>query len=236
MHNLSDITAVLLAGGLGTRLKPIVSDKPKILADICNRPFVTFLLDQLVMADIRDVVLCTGYMADQVYEKLGDVYKSLKLTYSKENTPLDTGGALRLALPHIKSDFALVMNGDSFVNVKFAVYIDWFLKNKCAAALLLANVSDTRRFGKVLVDENGRLVSFKEKESNSNSGWINAGVYLIKKSLIETIPEETPFSLEREFFPKLVDQGLWGFQFEGEFIDIGTPETFAYAEKFFLSI
>ena len=112
----------------------------------------------------------------------------------------------------------------------------WFFKNKCAAALLLANVSDTRRFGKVLVDENGRLVSFKEKESNSNSGWINAGVYLIKKSLIETIPKETPFSLEREFFPKLVDQGLWGFQFEGEFIDIGTPETFAYAEKFFLSI
>ena len=236
MHNHSDITAVLLAGGLGTRLRPVVSDKPKILADICNRPFVTFLLDQLVVADIRDVVLCTGYMANEVREKLGNSYKSLNLTYSKENTPLDTGGALRLALPHIQSDFALVMNGDSFVNVKFAVYIDWFVKKKCPASLLLANVSDTRRFGKVLVDENGRLISFKEKGSDSSSGWINAGVYLIKKSLIETIPEKTPFSLEREFFPKLIDQGLYGFQFEGEFIDIGTPETFALAKDFFLSL
>jgi NDP-sugar pyrophosphorylase family protein len=236
MHNHSNITAVLLAGGLGTRLKPVISDKPKILADICDRPFVTFLLDQLLMADIRDVVLCTGYMADQVYEKLGDVYKSLKLTYSKEDTPLDTGGALRLALPHIKSDIALVMNGDSFVNVQFAVYIDWFLKKKCLASMLLVNVSDTGRFGKVFVDENGRLFSFKEKGSDSNPGWINAGVYLMKKSLIETIPKQTPFSLERDFFPKLVGQGLYGFQFEGEFIDIGTPETFALAEDFFLSI
>ena len=235
MNNHSDITAVLLAGGFGTRLRSVVSDKPKILADICDRPFVTFLLDQLVMAEIREAILCTGYMANEVYGKLGDAYKSLKLTYSKEDSPLDTGGALRLALPYIKSDIALVMNGDSFVNVKFSEYINWFFKKKCPASLLLANVSDTRRFGKVLVDENGRLFSFKEKGSGRISGWINAGVYLIKKSLIETIPEGTPFSLEREFFPKLVDQGLYGFQFEGEFIDIGTPETFASAKDFFLS-
>lgn len=236
MHKHSDITAVLLAGGLGTRLRPIVSDKPKILADICKRPFVTFLLDQLIMAGIRDVVLCTGYMADKIYEKLGDTYKQLKLMYSKEDIPLDTGGALRLALPYIKSDFALVMNGDSFVNVKVANYIDWFFKKKCPAALLLTKVSDTRRFGKVLVDENGRLFSFNEKEANSSSGWINAGVYLIQKSLIETIPEGMPSSLEREFFPRLVYQGLYGFQSEGEFIDIGTPETFALAEEFFISL
>lgn len=236
MHKHSDITAVLLAGGLGTRLRPIVSDKPKILADICNRPFVTFLLDQLIMAGIRDVVLCTGYMADKIYEKLGDTYKGLRLMYSKEDTPLDTGGALRLALPYIKSDFALVMNGDSFVNVKVADYIDWFFKKKCPASLLLTKVSDTRRFGTVHVNKNGCLFSFNEKGANSSSGWINAGVYLIQKSLIATIPEGIPFSLEREFFPRLVDQGLYGFQSEGEFIDIGTPETFALAEEFFISL
>lgn len=236
MHKHSDITAVLLAGGLGTRLRPIVSDKPKILADICNRPFVTFLLDQLIMAGIRDVVLCTGYMADKIYEKLGDTYKRLRLMYSKEDAPLDTGGALRLALPYIKSDFALVMNGDSFVNVKVADYIDWFFKKKCPASLLLTEVSDTRRFGTVHVNKNGRLFSFNEKGANSSSGWINAGVYLIQKSLIATIPEGIPFSLEREFFPRLVDQGLYGFQSEGEFIDIGTPETFALAEEFFISL
>jgi NDP-sugar pyrophosphorylase family protein len=233
MHNHSDITAVLLAGGLGTRLRSVVSDRPKILANICNRPFATFLLEQLMLAGIRDVVLCTGYLADEVYEELGDAYKSLNLTYSKEDIPLDTGGALRLSLPYIKSDTALVMNGDSFVNIKIAVYMDWFFKKKCPASLLLTNVSDTRRFGKVLVEDGGRLFAFEEKGAGSGSGWINAGIYLIKKSLIETIPDGKPFSLEREFFPKLIHQGLYGFQFKGEFIDIGTPESFALAEDFF---
>ena len=145
MQNLSDITPVILAGGLGTRLQSVVSGRPKVLANILGRPFMTFLLDQLVLTDVRDVVLCTGYMADEIHKQLGNTYKSLRLVYSREDVPLDTGGALRLALPHLNSDTVLVMNGDSFVNIDLTIYMDWFFKKNCQASLLLTNVSDTRR-------------------------------------------------------------------------------------------
>lgn len=236
MQNLSDITAVILVGGLGTRLRSVISNRPKVLANILGRPFISFLLDQLLLADARDIVLCTGYMADDIHKQLGNTYKSLKLVYSREDVSLDTGGALRLALPHLNSDTVLVMNGDSFVNIDLTVYLDWFFNKNCQASLLLANVSDTGRFGKVVIARDSRILAFEEKGSNSGPGWINAGVYLMKKPLIATIPAGTPFSLERKFFPKLVDKGLYGFQFEGGFIDIGTPKTFALAEKFFLSL
>lgn len=233
MQNLSCITTVILAGGLGTRLRSVVPGRPKVLANILGRPFLTFLLDQLVLADVRDVVLCTGYMADEIDKQLGNTYKSLRLVYSRENVPLDTGGALRLALPHLNSDAVLVMNGDSFVDIDLTVYLDWFFKKNCQASLLLTYIADTGRYGKVTIAEDGLLLAFEEKGLKSGPGWINAGVYILKKSLVESMPVGTPFSLEREFFPELVDKGLHGFCFDGEFIDIGTPETFALAEKFF---
>lgn len=236
MENLSYTTTVILAGGLGTRLQSVVPGRPKVLANILDRPFLAFLLDQLVSADIRDVVLCTGYMADEIHKQLGNTYKSLKLVYSREDVSLDTGGALRLALPHLNSDPVLIMNGDSFVNIDLTVYLDWFFKKNCQASLLLTNVSDTSRYGKVVVAEDDLLLAFEEKGLNSGPGWINAGIYIIKKSLIATIPAGIPFSLEREFFPKLVNKGLYGFRCDGKFIDIGTPDAFAMAEEFFLSI
>ena len=236
MQNLSDITPVILAGGLGTRLRSVVSGRPKVLANVLGRPFMTFLLDQLVLADLRNVVLCTGYMADEIHKQLGNTYKSLRMVYSREDVPLDTGGALRLALPHLNSDTVLVMNGDSFVNIDLKIYMDWFFKKNCRASLLLTNVFDTRRYGKVLVAKNGCLLAFEEKGLNSGPGWINAGVYIMKKSLIATIPDGTSFSLEREFLPKLLGKGFYGYCFDGEFIDIGTPKTLALAEEFFLSI
>lgn len=236
MENLSYTTTVILAGGLGTRLQSVVPGRPKVLANILDRPFISFLLDQLVLADVRDVVLCTGYMADEIDKQLGNTYKSLRLVYSGENVPLDTGGALRLALPHLNSDTVLVMNGDSFVDIDLTVYLDWFFKKNCRAALLLTSVTDTGRYGKVVVAEDDLLLAFEEKGLNSGPGWINAGIYIIKKSLIATIPAGIPFSLEREFFPKLVNKGLYGFRCDGKFIDIGTPDAFAMAEEFFLSI
>ena len=230
---LSDITVVILAGGLGTRLRPVVSDRPKILIEILGRPFLTFLLDQLILAGARDVVLCTGYMADEVHENLGEAYKSLRLVYSREREPFGTGGALRLALPHISSDPVLVMNGDSFVNVDLTAYLDWFFERSRQASLLLTRVPDTGRYGKVAVAEDGLVSAFEEKGVNCDTGWISAGIYILKRSLVASISAGTSFSLEREFFPKLVRKGLYGFCFEGEFIDIGTPETYLLAEEFF---
>ena len=233
MQTIADITAVILAGGLGTRLRPVFSDRPKVLAEILGRPFLTYLLDQLSCAGAREVILCTGYMADRVQEVCGDTYKSLHLLYSQEDEPLDTGGALRLALPFLKSDPVLVMNGDSYIHADLNSYVEWFFQIDRRASLLLTRVSDTGRYGRVKVKKDESILAFEEKGMTRGAGWINAGVYLVKKLLLTSIPPGKAFSLEREFFPSLVGKWLFGYQCKGRFIDIGTPESYATAEKFF---
>jgi len=230
---LSGITAVILAGGLGTRIRPIFSDRPKVLAEVLGRPFLTYLLDQLSTAGARKIILCTGYMGNMVQEVYGDVYKSLHLLYSQEEEPLGTGGALRLALPLFKSDYVLVMNGDSYIHADLRSYVDWFFRTDRKASLLLAKVPDTNRYGMVKVERDESISAFEEKEKAKGSGWINAGIYLVKKALLKTIPLGEKFSLETEFFPPLVSGGFFGRQCQGRFIDIGTPESYAEAGKFF---
>ena len=233
MQGISDITAVILAGGLGTRLQSVVPDKPKVLAEISGRPFLAYLLEQLSCSGVRKVVLCSGYMANKVEECFEETYKTLRLLYSREEQPLGTGGALRLALPRFWSDTVLVMNGDSYMDADIAVYVDRFLRKGCQAALILTKVPDTARYGRVTIDENENITAFDEKGTGSGPGWINAGIYLMKKSLIASIPTGRPYSLERELLPALAGRELSGFCCEGRFIDIGTPESYTEAEDFF---
>ena len=233
MQSTFNITAAILAGGLGTRLQPVVSDKPKVLAEVSGRPFLTYLLDQISSAGIRKAVVCTGYMAGQVRERLGEVYGTLALLYSTEDRPLGTGGALRLALPYLSSDTILVMNGDSYTDADLGAYVDWFFRESRQAALILTKVPDTTRYGRVAVDQDEKITAFDEKGTSSGAGWINAGIYLMKKSLIASIPAGQPYSLEYELFPSLVEKKLYGFRSEGRFIDIGTPESYAVTEDFF---
>jgi NDP-sugar pyrophosphorylase family protein len=233
MQRIADITAMILAGGLGTRLRSVFSHKPKVLAEILGQPFLTYLLDQLSGAGLRNVILCTGYMGDRVQEVYGDTYKYLHLLYSQEDEPLGTGGALRLALPLLNSDPVLVMNGDSYIHADLNSYVDWFFRKDRKASFLLTSVSDTGRYGMVKVGKDESLLAFEEKGMTRGAGWINAGVYLLKKSLVRLIPPGKAFSLERELFPSLVGKGLFGYQCKGSFIDIGTPESYAASEKFF---
>jgi len=230
---LSEITVVILAGGLGTRLRPVVSSRPKVLAKVLGRPFLTHLFDQLDRAGARQVVLCTGYMADSVREEIGEFYRSLHIEYSIEDAPLGTGGALRLALSLIKSDTVMVMNGDSYVNADLKTFLAWFLRKDTVAALLLAKTLDTSRYGRVVIASDDRIETFEEKGGIKGDGWINAGIYLLQKKFVETIPPGKAFSLERESFPSLIGKKLYGYRCEGEFIDIGTPKSFLKAEKFF---
>lgn len=232
MPGFSNITTVILAGGLGTRLHRSMFDRPKVLAEVLGRPFLTFILDQLVLVGVRDVVLCTGYMADMVQERLGEVYKSLFITYSTERKPLGTGGALRLALLKIKSDTVMVMNGDSYIDVDLNAYLEWFFEKDLTAALMLTKVFDTSRYGRVISTRDGRIKSFEEKGGNARRGWINAGIYLLKKQLVESIPSCKAYSLEREFFPGLIGKGLYGYRCKGRFLDIGTPDSYCRAGVF----
>jgi len=233
MHKPIDTSAVILAGGLGTRLRSVVQDRPKILAEILGRPYITYLFDQLLNAGIYNVILCTGYMSQLVYDALGVAYKTLKIQYSEEESPLGTGGALRKALPLISSDPVLVMNGDSFIKVDLRQYISWFFYIKRNIAIMLTHVKNAARYGKVLISENGELLSFQEKDIDNTPGWINAGIYLIKKDQILMIPENSNISLEKQIFPALIGKKFYGFLQNSNFIDIGTPESYQQAQLFF---
>jgi len=233
MENIADMNAVILAGGFGTRLQSVVSDRPKVLAEVSGKPFLAYLLGQIASADVHKVVICVGYMAEKIQDCFGDMYGSLHISYSSEDEPLGTGGALRLALPLLSSNTILVMNGDSYTDADLISYANWFFRKNADAAFVLTKVPDTSRYGRVTLDENECITAFEEKGTNSGAGWINAGIYLIKKSLIASIPTGRPYSLEHTFFPSLVGKKLMGFRSEERFIDIGTPGSYAGAEDFF---
>ena len=227
------LTAAILVGGLGSRLRPVVSGLPKALANVGERPFLTYLFDQLVAAGAKDVVLCTGYLGDQIRMIFGKSYDTLRLNYSQESTPRGTAGALRLALPLFNSNPVLVMNGDSYCDANIREFWVWHDRRHSNATMLLTKIIDTERFGQVKVDTDGKITDFKEKGSGQGSGWINAGIYLLNRDLLEEIPANRAVSLESEIFPTWVGRDLYGFQSEARFMDIGTPEAYASAQSFF---
>jgi D-glycero-alpha-D-manno-heptose 1-phosphate guanylyltransferase len=240
MGNLAETTAVVLAGGIGSRLRTVVSDRPKVLAAIHDRPFLAYLLDVLDEAGIREVVLCTGYMAELVEKTFGLTYRRMRVAYSRELSPLGTGGALRAAASLVKTDSVLAMNGDSFCEADLPAMSAAHHARAAEATILLVEVPDTQRFGRVQIDDEGRLLAFEEKGAHSGPGWINAGVYLLTRRLLEAIPESglaqgRAVSIEKDVFPAWVGRGLYGHPVRGRFLDIGTPQSFAEAEAFFAS-
>lgn len=236
MSDLSETTAIVLVGGQGTRLRAVVADRPKVLAPIAERPFLTFLLDQLDTAGVRNAVLCVGYLGKQIKETLGDEYRSLHLTYSKEQSPLGTGGALQLAASKLTSDPVIVLNGDSYCEVDLPALLDWHRERRAEATLLLTGVLDTQRYGRVAIDKHFAVVAFEEKANTSGPGQINAGVYVLTHRFLLAIPPMDSPSLERDVFPAWIGRGLFGCPAGGRFLDIGTPESYAAAEEFFANI
>ncbi len=225
--------AAILAGGFGTRLRSVVNDRPKVMALVAGRPFLTHLLDQLSDSGIERVVLCTGYMAELIQQELGNSYKTMELVYSVEEEPLGTGGALRNAAEHFSGDQLLVLNGDSYCHCVLSDYISLQLKSCLLAGMVLAKVDDVSRFGAVQINDQSRVESFIEKGVQNGSGLINAGIYLLPTARIMEITPDVAVSLERDVIPYLIADGIFGYQCSGAFIDIGIPEEYERAQMFF---
>lgn len=232
----SRTSALVLAGGLGSRLRSVVSDVPKVLAPVRGRPYLAWLLDQLADAGITHVVLCTGYRGDLVQAAFGKRYRALSIEYSQEHAPLGTGGALRLALPLARSATIVALNGDSYCDVELQTYYARHVTSKRHGSLLLTEVADTSRYGRVDVAPDGRIAGFQEKGAAKGPGWINAGVYLLAADWLAELPVGDPISLERDLLPRWIPRGLGSFACPGRFIDIGTPESFAATEAFFAGL
>jgi NDP-sugar pyrophosphorylase family protein len=190
------------------------------------------LVRQLRNQGIHRLVMCTGYLAEQIENEFGDGHEwDVTIEYSKEPNPLGTAGAVKLARRYLQefSDF-LVMNGDSFLEVDFRQLFRFHRVHGGLVSIAVVEVSNACRYGTVQVDHADRVSGFSEKTSNNNPGLVSAGVYVFSRAVLEHIPEG-PASLERTVFPQLLDQGVYALKQDGIFIDIGTPEDYAQAQK-----
>ena len=226
-----EIPAALLVGGMGTRLRAVVPNAPKPLATVGDKSFLDFLVRQLHSQGIRRLVMCTGYMADQIENYFGGGEKwDVSIVYSRELQPLGTAGAIKLAVPYLQgaSEF-IVMNGDSFMEVDLDRLLEFHRKSHAIASLAARRVDNAARYGTLQLGENGRVSAFLEKTGEESPGLVNAGVYIFNHELLEKIPDG-PCSLEKDVFPSLLGRGIYALEQQGVFIDIGTPEDYARAQ------
>ena len=221
---------LLLVGGLGLRLRPIVADRPKPMAVFDQKPFLAYQLAHLRSQGFTQVVLCVGYMAEQVEQHFGAGNEyGIQIEYSVEHRVLGTAGAIKNAARFLDGTF-VVCNGDSFLALDFAQLVDSHTAWRSADASVIATiaavaVSDAAAYGSLQIDECSFVRSFVEK-GKVGPGWVNGGAYVFEPELLQYIPAEEEVSLEKTVFPLLLKRGrrLFGYQFDGFFVDIGTPE------------
>ncbi|MBI5570073.1 MAG: nucleotidyltransferase family protein [Desulfomonile tiedjei] len=230
-------TALILVGGLGTRLLPVVSDRPKPMALVHGVPFLEILIGSLSLKGLRRFVLLAGHMADMIEDYFKEPRISgVRITCLREDEPMGTGGAVKHAEP-FATDPSILINGDTFFDADLGRLLRFHHEKKAAATLSLMRVEDVGRYGAVEIDGAGHVVRFEEKRSGpARPGLINAGFTLLSAAFIRNLPEDRAFSMEEEILPQLVGaEELFGLTQEGAFYDIGTPESYeafkAYATE-----
>lgn len=226
--------AIILAGGLGTRLKSEVPDLPKPMAPVAGRPFLEYLFAYLKRFGFSRIVLSTGYLSEKISSYYGNSYDSMKLIYAREEKPLGTGGALKFALQHCEEQHVLVLNGDSFLDVNLVEFELFHLHYGGMFSIATRSVENAARYGTIEVEDD-EIKAFREKSGEEKPGLINGGAYYVDNYFfMENCPEEDVFSLEKDFFEKNVDNfGFFAFPCEGYFIDIGIPEDYQRAQDEF---
>jgi D-glycero-alpha-D-manno-heptose 1-phosphate guanylyltransferase len=220
------LPALVLVGGVGSRLRAVSGDLPKPMVPIAGRPFLEYLLRFLRGQDVRRVVLCVGYAADRIRSYFGAGERvGLELDYSEEQELLGTGGALKLGAARAAGSTLLALNGDSFVNFNVQEMLRTHRARGAAVTVALTRVPDAARFGAVDWDGRSGLIRAFGEKARGGPGLINAGVYLVEREVIEAIPEGV-VSLEHRVLPDLAGKRAYGVVAEGPFVDIGLPEEY----------
>ena len=226
--SLKQIDVAVLAGGLGTRVSHVLGATPKLLAPVQGRPYIEHFLDWIGGFGAQRVVLCLGHLADVVVQYLHDHPPALRVDVVVEPEPMGTAGALRHARSALRSDPVLVCTGDTFVDADVDALVQRHRADPAIATLLCGEVSDTSRFGRIQLDDRGRVASFAEKGS-SGPGLINCGLYLMSAELLDQIAAGQARSLERDVLAQCAPGSLGCHAGRFDFLDIGTPESLVSA-------
>ena len=223
---------IILAGGLGTRLRSVVSEVPKCMAPVAGKPFLWYLLKYLSHYDVNRVILSVGYLREVIFKWIDEVRDEFPFSfdYAIEEEPLGTGGGIKLALSRALTQDVVILNGDTFFDVNLNELINFHKLAPSAVTIALKPLQDFDRYGRVIVDAvDGRVVEFKEKE-HCKEGMINGGVYVVSKLNLKLKDYPVKFSFEKEVLEPLTEQSkIFGLVQGGYFIDIGIPEDYSKA-------
>jgi NDP-sugar pyrophosphorylase family protein len=219
--------ALILTGGLGTRLRDVVGDRPKTMALVAGKPFIEYLIIRLRRQGLTEILLCTGHMGNLIRGFFGDGRKwGVHIEYSQEVASLGTAGAIKHAVEQIQGPDFLTVNGDSILDVDVRALRDHHLQRDALATLALARTDTSGRYGVVELGEEGEVRAFIEKGQSRGAAWINGGTYVFNRRVLGLIPPGNS-SLEHDLLPTLIGKGLYGRPVDGFFIDIGIPSDYA---------
>jgi len=227
------VQAIVLVGGEGTRLRPLTSDVPKPAVTLVDRPFLAYAIEWLAAHGVSEVVLACGFLPDVLREALGEGERAgVSITYVTEPEPLGTAGAIRFAAEALGDrleDRFLALNGDVLADLDLSALLRAHEERGARATIALYPVEDSSAYGLVRCDERGGVLEFLEKTGEEVPGEINAGAYVLDRSVLDLVPAGRAVSIEREVFPRLVGDGLSALLLDGYWMDIGTPERYLQA-------
>ncbi len=222
--------AIVLAGGLGTRLRERVPDLPKPMAPVAGRPFLEYVLDRVIDAGIRDIVLSVGYRAEAIQTHFGQEYRGAIMRYAVEREPLGTGGAIAFAMRGLGIEPVLILNGDTLLQLDYGALLEWYERNPSTVAMVLRTVPDVSRYGTVVM-RGERVSGFREK-GKAGRGLINAGVYIVRGEVFTICKLAGSFSFEKDVLQSHLGRiRPRAYVTDGYFIDIGIPEDFERAQR-----
>jgi NDP-sugar pyrophosphorylase family protein len=231
--NNKDIDVLILCGGLGKRLRSVVSDRPKPMAEVGNAPFLDLLINYTSSFGFKRFILCIGYKGDFIKDYYSRKSNSFEMLFSEERKLLGTAGAIKNAEKLIQSNPFLVMNGDSFCKIDLNEFFNFHNSKKAILSIALTEIKENIDCGFIILDSSGKIESFIEKGKVEGSSYVNAGIYLFQKEILSLIPQNKSYSLEYDLFPILANGRIYGYITKNELIDIGTPERYEKAKRIF---
>ena len=222
--------ALILAGGLGTRLRSLLRDRPKPMVQVQGKPFLEYQIEQLYAQGFKDLVLCVGHLACHIQDYFGDGRDwGVHIDYTVETELLGTAGAIKNAQSFIEDTF-VVLNGDSYLEADFRGLVEFHRRQHSAdprtmGTIALVEVDDATAYGKIQLNGDARFLRFEEK-AEAGPGWINGGVYVLEPAILDYIPAGQVVSAEKETFPLILEQNhsMFGYPVQEFFVDIGTPK------------
>ncbi len=228
---IKEISCIILAGGLGTRLRSAVPDLPKCMAPVAGKPFLQHIIDYCLNNGVTHFIFSLGYMHEVIEDFVLKTYPNLSVDFVIEHEPLGTGGGIRLAIQASKAEHVVILNGDTLFSVPLQTLMQFHLQHHASCTLALKPMKDFDRYGVVEIDANQHIRAFQEKKKY-DFGLINGGVYVVNKNAFLSLPFPEKFSFEKDYLEKYyLSEPMFGMVEDVYFIDIGIPEDFERAGR-----